>query len=354
MLSTRVAGEEFMIPNKIDNLLSVVRCTCCGAQNWKQLGDVIVCFDCNSTIDIIDGALNFLDSEMSSKFRIAETENVSDHPYDGNAKELIKKASDADGLVLDCGSGYKTDVFDNVIQLEIVNYPNVDVLAVNQNLPFADESFDVVFSADVLEHVDDPFLSALEIFRVLKPGGHLYVDIPFLQGEHGYPNHYFNATREGLLRLFPRMNKIAHHVPISGHPIFALRHIIDVYRTGLPPEIANQFLDMSLNRLLSLSDLEWLEYGICTELDPQCQWLIASTTQAILQKDMDAASSGTIHVGPQELPGFQQRSHAGKALEPVADSPIVTTESFELSQKEKGLILRKRSILAAARRFFHS
>lgn len=40
-----------------------------------------------------------------------------------------------------------------------------------RNLPFADESFDVVFSSNVLEHVSDlPYLLA-EMRRVLRPGG---------------------------------------------------------------------------------------------------------------------------------------------------------------------------------------
>lgn len=332
----------------------MARCLRCGAQDWNRKGDAIVCADCGSTVDRVEGALNFLDSETYSKFRIVETENVSDHPYDGNAKELIAKASEIGGLVLDCGSGYKTDSYDHVIQLEIANYPNVDVLAVNQDLPFGDESFDVVFSANVLEHVNDPFLSAQEIVRVLKPGGYLYVDIPFLQAEHGYPHHYFNATREGLLRLFPHLHKIAHQVPASGHPIFTLRHVVDVYRAGLPPEVSDQFLNMDMKQLLSISDLDWLDYAVCTELDPESQWLIASTTQAILQKSGDAASPGGIHVGPTELPGFQQRVHSGKALGPEADAIHGAAGSFELSRKERELILRKRSMLSGIRRFLHS
>jgi len=38
-------------------------------------------------------------------------------------------------------------------------------------LPFADESFDVVTSLSVIEHQDDKALAALEVGRVLKPGG---------------------------------------------------------------------------------------------------------------------------------------------------------------------------------------
>jgi SAM-dependent methyltransferase len=47
-----------------------------------------------------------------------------------------------------------------------------------QELPFPDASFDLAISADVLQHLPDPpgDASALrELFRVLRPGGHLYV-----------------------------------------------------------------------------------------------------------------------------------------------------------------------------------
>lgn len=48
-----------------------------------------------------------------------------------------------------------------------------------QALSFADESFDVVLSSDVLEHMPEPYLAHREIHRVLKPGGcHLFT-VPF-------------------------------------------------------------------------------------------------------------------------------------------------------------------------------
>lgn len=44
-----------------------------------------------------------------------------------------------------------------------------------QCLPFADESFDGVFSWATLEHVPDPNRSLKEIDRILKPGGHALI-----------------------------------------------------------------------------------------------------------------------------------------------------------------------------------
>ena len=69
-------------------------------------------------------------------------------------------------------------------------------------MPFADASFDFVFSLAVFEHLHSPWLAARELGRVLRPGGRAYMLCAFLQPLHGYPDHYFNATESGLRRLF--------------------------------------------------------------------------------------------------------------------------------------------------------
>jgi len=47
-----------------------------------------------------------------------------------------------------------------------------------ESLPFAGESFDVVLSYDVLEHVQNPKRTLEEVYRVLKPGGLFCVVFP--------------------------------------------------------------------------------------------------------------------------------------------------------------------------------
>lgn len=47
------------------------------------------------------------------------------------------------------------------------------------NLSFGDESFDVVVSRDVFEHLNDPVQCFKEAYRVLKPGGVCIVSIPW-------------------------------------------------------------------------------------------------------------------------------------------------------------------------------
>ena len=52
---------------------------------------------------------------------------------------------------------------------------NVDL----QSIDFADESFDVVLTSDVMEHVRDCDAAHAEIFRVLKPGGAYIFNVPY-------------------------------------------------------------------------------------------------------------------------------------------------------------------------------
>jgi len=48
-----------------------------------------------------------------------------------------------------------------------------------QRLTFADESFDLVISSHVMEHVPNPWRALEEVRRVLRPGGRYIFSIPF-------------------------------------------------------------------------------------------------------------------------------------------------------------------------------
>jgi len=50
-------------------------------------------------------------------------------------------------------------------------------------LSFGDSTFELVLSADVLEHVPDPYKAHAEIHRVLKPAGRHIFTVPFYQTE---------------------------------------------------------------------------------------------------------------------------------------------------------------------------
>jgi SAM-dependent methyltransferase len=68
-------------------------------------------------------------------------------------------------------------------------------------LPFEDNQFDTVLLSDVLEHIPTPDRLLDEIVRVLKPNGHLLINVPFYYGIHESPHDFFRFTEYALRRF---------------------------------------------------------------------------------------------------------------------------------------------------------
>ncbi|MCZ0811355.1 class I SAM-dependent methyltransferase [Roseovarius sp. EGI FJ00037] len=65
-----------------------------------------------------------------------------------------------------------------------------------------DESYDFIFSFDVFEHIDKPWLAASEIIRLLRPGGVTMHSTLFSWRYHPCPIDYWRYSAEGLKSLF--------------------------------------------------------------------------------------------------------------------------------------------------------
>ncbi len=64
------------------------------------------------------------------------------------------------------------------------------------------EKFDLIFSSAVFEHLYMPWLVAQEIQKLLKVGGHVFVETHFSFSSHERPWHFFQFSDMGLRALF--------------------------------------------------------------------------------------------------------------------------------------------------------
>lgn len=237
---------------KMQRLLPLLACPLCHVP-LEQTEGTCKCNACSMEYPRSSRHFNFLPESLAKEAAIAPTANVSANLYNGACLNLIHQHPQ--GLILDCGAGCQGKIYENVINLEIVDYDSTDVMAVAEHLPFLDGVFDVVFSFAVLEHVRNPAAAAREIMRVLKPGGILFAQVPFLSPLHAYPHHYYNMTLAGLRELFEGLVEIDHLEPLLfGQPIHTLSWILNSYIKGLPEQLIEQFKDMRVRDLLQHGD----------------------------------------------------------------------------------------------------
>ena len=132
-------------------------------------------------------------------------------PENSRIKEFLTESEitlSADAKVLDASAGSKPyqDIFSKC------NYESCDVPDAfynNQhdfecyldNIPRDDASYDAVLLTQVLEHVPDPAEVMIEIHRILKEDGQLFLSVPLNAPLHGEPWHFFHFTHYGIIEL---------------------------------------------------------------------------------------------------------------------------------------------------------
>jgi SAM-dependent methyltransferase len=85
---------------------------------------------------------------------------------------------------------------------------DIDLFCDAHDLPFHDDCFDAVVTTAVMEHVMYPERVASEIARVLKIGGLLYSELPFIQQVHEGAYDFTRYTLSGHRRLFNHFDEL--------------------------------------------------------------------------------------------------------------------------------------------------
>jgi SAM-dependent methyltransferase len=127
--------------------------------------------------------------------------------------------------------------------------------------PFRSESFDLIVSHYVLEHLREPGCFFRESFRCLKPEGLLVLTTVLLFQRHGSPNDYFRFTKDGLLSLSRAQGYEAETRPMLAGPLQATASILSPFllhswiRIGVL--LSARAVDACLGRLLSFVGENW-------------------------------------------------------------------------------------------------
>lgn len=207
------------------NLAELLACPQCLGE-LRDTATSLHCQTCQRDFEKRRGTPIFADAGSPVHSRLLET--TPTNPNAENHTRIITHP--AHHLVLDFGAGNPraSEHHANVVFHEFAQYAYTDVVSTCARLPYREAVFDAVLSKAVFEHLARPWEVADELYRVLKPGGLLYVDTAFMQPLHSDPYHFFNMTLDGAKEIFKRFRLLDCGVQPYQTPAYSLRMQIEV------------------------------------------------------------------------------------------------------------------------------
>jgi SAM-dependent methyltransferase len=96
----------------------------------------------------------------------------------------------------------------NIIAFDIYDSPNISFIGDAHDIPIIDDYFDLIIVQAVLEHVIYPSEVVNECYRVLKEGGLIYGETPFMQQVHEGAYDFTRYTDSGHRSLFRKFKHL--------------------------------------------------------------------------------------------------------------------------------------------------
>jgi SAM-dependent methyltransferase len=212
-----------------------------------------------------------------------------------------------------------------IVGTDVYASPYTCLLADAHGLPFPTASFDGVWLQAVLEHALEPATVVAEVHRVLKPGGIVYAETPFMQEVHEGAYDFTRFTLSGHRWLFKNFEQINAGV-VSGPGValvWSIRYLSRALGSG-----------EALSRLVSLPFF-WLRY-----LDRLARGRAAAD-----------GASGVFFLGrrsearlsPKAMPSYYEQQESGERRPRVRESLMRRALSFR-SPRERASKARSRRI----------
>lgn len=222
-LSLFVSHEELMEPEIADRLSPTWRRAIeAGSVARSASGLPILVDQAESLVDIqrlaVANECNNNQTLERVRLHISELCSQSYNVSMQNAERLVRDLSDDQQLIgLVVGGGTLgpgvQQLIDNpsvrLIAFDVYDAKQLTFVADGHWIPFVDDSIDFVWIQAVLEHVADPVRVADECQRVLRPGGLVYAETPFMQQVHAGVHDFTRFTGLGHRMLFRNCDTVA-------------------------------------------------------------------------------------------------------------------------------------------------
>ncbi len=275
-LETSGAATARRDDDKIDDrLLAALACPACYS-SVRHEGQRIVCNACGAAYACPDGVPVLLLPEMVEHARALEerfqAEKLSRNalvrlgykfrppvshfdPASFKRMRAMVAALGPGAQVMDLGVRERPAA-PGLISFDLFRFPGVQVVGDAHRLPFGDASLDGIISTALLEHVEHPEPILAEMRRVVRPGGLVYVEVPFLQGYHPDPIDMRRYTRPGLEQKVSEAGFTIVESGVSGGPFSMLAWMLREFPGSLTSSKTGYFVAKFISGWLTF----WVKY----------------------------------------------------------------------------------------------
>ena len=242
-----------------------IRCNKCLSSNWNYLKDGLACLECSNHYPInasnqIVSVEDFISDENWEK--VTTSFNLfKDNPRPikidklggPRISELIENF-DVDGIAINLGSGQ--DDYDGFVNIDLGSYKPVDIVADLKDIPFNDNSVDLVASNSVLEHIYEFQKVIEEVYRILRPNGYFYLCVPSSCLRH-HEFDYHRWTTAGLMKLMEGKFEVIENGPARGVGYALITYVEALISYKIKSRIIKKIISR-LWRIVSIP-LLWIE-----------------------------------------------------------------------------------------------